>query len=204
LGGQPQRPVRGQWFKTIEDFQKNLTEGRQLETGDILFWKEAGDWAAVAGQFAQAYAPGQVQTCVRQVLFVRPGKIVVVDQLVAPANRPLPEVQWLLQLPKPPSIEDGSLGVSNGKSWLRCRALSPAGLPPVVEATPVNTHRVSLRYHGDSSLKLIHLLEVGDGLTAEKSASAATEASGDAIKLTLGGKTFRFSSRPPFAIEEAR
>ena len=42
LGGRPQRPVRGQWFVTVEDFQKNLQGGRKLETGDILFSHDAG------------------------------------------------------------------------------------------------------------------------------------------------------------------
>lgn len=200
LGGQGQRPARGQWFKTVEDFQKNLTAGRQLETGDILYSKEGGSWAAAACQFAQAYEPGQVQSCVRQLLFVRPGKVVIVDQLTAPANRTLPEVQWLLQMPQAPLLEASSFWTSNGKSWLRCRALSPLDSKPVVEATAVNTFRASLRYRANTSLTMVHLLETGDGLEPEKPGAANVQTLKNTLEVTLGPEKFLFSAQPPFAI----
>jgi len=115
LGGQGQRPVCGQWFKTLEEFRNNLHGGRQLETGVILFWKEAGGWAAVAAEFAQAYSPGQIQSCVRQLLFVRPATVVVVDQLTAPTNQAVPEVQWLLQVPREPVVENSGFRASTAK-----------------------------------------------------------------------------------------
>ena len=91
-----------------------------------------------AGQFAQAYSPDLVRSCIRQLLFVRPGKVVVVDQLVPPPGGSLPEVQWLLQVPKPPEIEGPDFWVSNGRSWLRCRALSPGGsIPSRSRRTPL-------------------------------------------------------------------
>ncbi len=200
LDRQGQRPVRGQWFKTVEAFQQNLTAGRQLETGDLPFWKEAGTWAAASAQFAQAYSPTQVQSCVRQLLFVRPDRIVVVDQLLAPAGRRLPEVQWLLQLPKAPTIEEAGFGSSNGKSWLRCRALLPGGSAPAVEATPVNTHRARLRYRGESALDLVHLIEGGDGQPSAAEVSAAARASRDGITVALGRMKFLFSRQAPFAV----
>jgi hypothetical protein len=200
LGGQPQRPVRGQWFKTVEEFQKNLIGGRQLETGDILFHTDAGAWAAVAGQFAQAYSADLIQSCVRQLLFVRPGIIVVVDQLVPPSGRSLPEVQWLLQVPKPPVVEGPCVWTSNGKSWLRCRALSPGGSVPAVEPTPVNTHRVSFRYTPTGPLRAVHVLETGDGPQPEKATEAAVRLSDKAIEATLDGTTFIFSTRSPYAV----
>jgi hypothetical protein len=202
LGGQGQRPARGQWFKTVEDFQRNLTAGRQLETGGVLFWKEAGAWAAVAGEFAQAYSPTQVQSCVRQLLFARPNRILVVDQLAAPPNRSLPEVQWLLQVPRPPVVEPGAFSSTNGKSWLRCRALRPVGAVPAVEPTAVNTHRVSLRYPANEKLTLIHLIEVGDGPQPQDLALAQVRDSPRGLEITLDGSRFRFASQPPFAVEQ--
>jgi hypothetical protein len=200
LDGQGQRPVRGQWFKTVEDFQRNLTGGRQLETGDMLFWKDAGTWSAAAGQFAQAYWPTQVQSCVRQLLFVRPDKIVVVDQLVAPANHRLPEVQWLLQVPAPPTRDGRDFWASNGKSWLRCRPLSAPASPATIEATPVKTHAVSLRYRDEHALTLVHLIEVGDGLQPGRSIDTAVRAPENAIVVTLGARQFAFATEPPFAV----
>jgi len=200
LGGQSQRPVRGQWFKTVEEFQKNLTGGRQLETGDILFHKDAGAWAAVAGQFAQAYSPELIQSCVRQLLFIRPAKIVVVDQLVPPSAGNLPEVQWLLQVPKPTTVEGRGVWTSNGKSWLRCRALSPGGSIPTLEPTPVNTQRVSFRYKAGRPLKTVHLIETGDGAQPEKSVEATARESNKAIEVTVNGTSFLFSTQSSFAV----
>ena len=204
LDGQGQRPVRGQWFKTVEEFQKNLSAGRQLETGDMLFWKDAGSWAAAACQFAQAYSPTQVQSCVRQLLFVRPDKIVVVDQLVAPANRRLSGVQWPLQLPKPPVMEGPGFWASNGRSWLRCRALLPGDSAPKVETTPVNSQRVSLIYSSEQALRLVHLMEVGDGLQPGPMSNVTAKPSEKGIEVVLDKTKFAFSSKPPFAVEQSQ
>ncbi len=97
LGGQGQRPEHYQSASTLEAFTERL--GKGLETGDIVFYKDAGPWTAVAGQFAQAYSPQVIQSCVRQLLFVRPGVVVIVDRLAAPEGKSLPEVRWLLQVP---------------------------------------------------------------------------------------------------------
>ena len=202
IGGQPQRPVRGQWFKTVEEFQQNLTSGRQLETGDMPFWKEGETWAAAAGQFAQAYPAGLVESCVRQVLFVRPGTIVSVDQIAAPPGRALPEVQWLLQLPAAPTVDGMNVRVTNAGAWLSCRPLLPGGSHPTVDFTSVNTHRVALAYRERSKLSLVQLLEVGDGLGPAGTTAAQAIANECEIEVTVGKATFRFASEPPFAVEQ--
>jgi hypothetical protein len=202
LGGQLQRPVRGQWFKTVEEFQKNLTGGRMLETGDVLFHKDGGDWAAVAGQFAQAYPPELAQSCVRQMLFVRPGAVVIVDQLVAPAGKELPEVQWLLQTPAPPTVDGTTVWTTNGKSWLRCRALSADASPPTVEPTAVKTHRVSYRYKATGPLVIAHVLDVGDGTTPGKPIEAEAARRGESLECSLAGRVFVFSTRAPYEVAE--
>ena len=200
IGGQPQRGARGQWFKTVDDFKQNLNGGRKLETGQILFHKEAAAWAAVAGQFARAYPAGLVRSCVRQLLFVRPGKVVIVDHLVAPPDKDLPEVQWLLQVPTAPALEEGGLWSSNGKSWLRCRGVLPGGSVPVVAATEVKTHCASFGYPGKSTLTLVHLLEVGDGRQPGKPTEVKARRSGKTVEVTVGGRTFSFAGRAPFDV----
>jgi hypothetical protein len=165
-----------------------------------LFHKEGGAWAAVAGQFAQAYPAGLVKSCVRQVLFVRPDKVVVVDHLAASGGKKLPEVGWLLQVPEEPKVEFGNTLASNGKSWLRCRPLYPGPAIPAVAATPVKTHRVSYTYKGGAAMVLVHLIEVGDGKTPGGPAEAAVRRTAKGIELTLGGRTFMFGNRPPFAV----
>jgi hypothetical protein len=194
IGGQPQRPVRGQWFVTVEDFQKNLQAGRKLETGDLLFWREAGPWAAVSGQFAQAYDCPELQSCVRQLLFLRPDKIVVVDRLRAAPGQRVPEVQWLLQLPGQPRDEAGAITSSNGKSWIRLRPLLPTGAASSIVPTPVNTQRVTLTYASQPALTLIHLLEVGDGDSPGAAAPVEVVEKQAGTEITLAGETFLFAT----------
>lgn len=200
LDGRPQRPARGQWFTSVEQFRENLLRGRKLETGEMPFFKEAGAWAAVAGRFDQAYPTELVHSCVRQLLFVRPEKVVVVDQLAAAAGGDLPEVQWLLQVPKPPVIDAAGLWVSNGKSWLRCRSVWPRAVVPTVTQTPVGTHCASFSYPADGTLTLVHLLEVGDGDHPGQPDAIQIVQTAESIRVTLDGNTFIFAKRPPFAV----
>ena len=200
MGGQGQRPVRGQWFKTVEEFQRNLRGGRQLETGDVLFWKDAGPWAAVAGQIAQAYAPELVQSAVRQMLFVRPGAVAIVDQIVPAVGAQASEVQWLLQTPGAPVLDGATVLTSNSKSWLRCRAVWPRESAPRVEPTAVNTHRIRYAYKAAGPLTLVHVIEVGDGAAPARAIEARVRDEEKALELTLDGKRYVFSKVAPFDI----
>lgn len=207
IDGQNQRKCRGQWFKTLEEFEENRVGGNKLETGDILFYKEGGAWAAVAGQFAQAYPEGLLESCVRQFLFVRPNKLIIVDHLVAPEGKTLPEVQWLLQVPRKPEVHESWLKASNGESWLRCQSLpaekpGPRGeLKPVITATDVNTYRVSYSYdNGKQDLTLIHLIELGDGVVSPALTEAAASMGQDALQLFWGEDKFKFQLKAPYEV----
>jgi hypothetical protein len=201
IGGRSQRPVRGQWFVTVEDFQKNLQGGRKLKTGDILFSHDAGPWAAVAGQFAQAYDESLLESCVRQLLFVRPDKVLVVDRLRAPAGKELPAVQWLLQLPREPSQQDRALVASNGTSWIRCRAILPAdGAAPTISATPVNTHCASFEYRGQAELALVHVLDVGDGAATGPAPPVVARQTGQDVQVTVAGLSFVFAGAGEYRV----
>ena len=65
FGGEGQRRLGYQSAATLDAFVAR--RNKDLETGDIPFYKHAGDWTAVSGQFAQAYSPDVVQSCVRQI-----------------------------------------------------------------------------------------------------------------------------------------
>jgi hypothetical protein len=112
----------------------------------------------------------------------------------------LPEVQWLLQLPQAPKVQGGSVLASNGKSWLRCQAVLPAGAAPVVDATPVNTHRVSFAYPGQDKMVLVHVLDVGDGPTAGPPPKLSAVQTARGIEATVNGQTFLFSGEPSYEV----
>ncbi|MFO8012148.1 MAG: heparinase II/III family protein, partial [Phycisphaerae bacterium] len=221
IDGKPQRPCRGQWFTTVEAFKQNLEGGRRLECGDILFHRDAGPWAAVAGRFGQAYDAPRLARLVRQFLFVRPGTVVVVDRLRAAEGAAVPPVTWLLQVPAEPETDGLTVTATNGASWIRCRPVHPSAAPPKVEATPVRTHRVAYAYPGGeadgpgeasadrpgdgagaATRPLVHVVEVGDG---DPAASAPAPVSvrkddGGVVSVTVGGRTFTFAGPPDYAV----
>jgi hypothetical protein len=199
VGGKSQRRCRGQWFTTLAEFEENRTGGPRLETGDILFYKDTGNWTATACQFAQAYSTDTVASCVRQLLFIRPGTVVVVDNMEAPAGSSLPQVEWLLQLPQTPRIEGNTVTGDNGKSWLRCTPLC-SQMEVTVRPTEVNTHRVSYRYEGAPSLHLVHLIETGDNGNVSPDMKVKVREKKEALEVSLGEKTFVFRTYPPFEI----
>lgn len=211
LGGEGQRDCRGQNFLTVEIFEENRTGGPMLETGDILFSAEKGDWAAVAGQFAQAYEAGLVDSCVRQLLFLRPGTILVVDHLRAPPGNSLPSVEWLLQVPNKPEITTEGMWTSNGRSRLRLEPDTPESkvVSPVVRSTQVRSYTISLGYNlpdsGEASreeLLLVHRLEVGPEAEPEAHTTAMDSRRGpDYYDIVINERAFRFNLKSPYAIQ---
>ena len=206
-------PEHYQSASTLEAFTERL--GKGLETGDIVFYKDAGPWTAVAGQFAQAYSPQVIQSCVRQLLFVRPGVVVIVDRLAAPEGKSLPEVRWLLQVPGEPAVNGQTVTALNRKSYLRCRALLPGGCRPQIEksyrtpagansssGTPavIDASRVVYAYEGKPRLTLVHLLDVGDGRPPAAGPNWKLEPDGQVLRLLLEGKAYRFSNGPSFEV----
>jgi len=205
IGGQNQRRCRGQWFRTLEEFEDNRTGGNLLETGDILSYTEAGDWASVSCQYAQSYPDSLVASCVRQLLFIRPDRILVVDQLTALPGKTLPEVQWLLQLPVEPERLGRSVTASDSTSWLTCSDLTADGTGGTaaleVTATEVNTHRVSYRYSaGGRSLTMVHSLRTGDGKPMQRDVAVSSDSKDDRIVITAEGVQFQFLKKDDYAV----
>ena len=195
----PQLATRQRWFVTVEDFRKNLDGGRKLETGDMLFSRDAGPWAAASGQFAQAYDCAELRSCVRQLLFVRPSTVVVADRLRAAPGARLPTVEWLLQVPAAPASDGAALVVADGKHWLRCRPVLP-GATAAVSKTPVNTHRITYGYSESPQVDLVHVIEVGDGAAAGVAGSVVARRSGGELEVDVGGSVFRFGAEPDWAV----
>jgi hypothetical protein len=205
IGGQGQRAVRGQNFRALADFRANLAEGARLETGDTPFFHDEPGWTAAAAQFAQAYPEGTVRSCVRQLLFVRPGTVVIVDRLAAPEGRKLGEVQWLLHVPKPARIEDAVVTAANGKSWLRCRELlPPRGTPEAAASLEENCERVSFKSPDILGQSIAHVLEVGDGEPGKPVDAGWRRVGADGLEVYVGGKTFTFGGAPDFGVREER
>ncbi len=179
IGGRGQRTVRGQSFKTLDELKANMTAGAKLDTGEVLYYfdgqvplhldedrtdpRTTASIATVVGQFAQAYPDGLIASCVRQVTFIRPDRVVVIDWLTAPEGRELPEVIWqLIASARPVAGENNLVSVNNGKSHLLCWG----GVEPKVEPILEKWQRVRYTYppvEGRRERTLLHVLKVGDG-----------------------------------------
>ncbi|MBW7997955.1 MAG: hypothetical protein FVQ81_15575 [Candidatus Glassbacteria bacterium] len=163
INGSTQEERHGQNHGTLGSFLSNLDKGQRLDTGDFLFYDEGGDWAAASGQYAQAYAPGVVESCVRQLLFIRPGTVIVMDWLRAPAGGSLGTVDWLLQLAEEPVVGQSMAWATNDSSFISCSSFQPDTVI-TVQKTSVDTWRVKFSYQADSTLMLTHMLTVGEGV----------------------------------------
>ena len=202
IGGRGQRAVHGQNFRTLEAFKANLNSGARLETGDILFHHIEKDWAAVSGQFAQAYPEATVGSCVRQLLFIRPATVVVVDRLAAPADGKLGEVRWLIHVPAGAKADATALLATNAASFLRCRELLPGGtVPERSKALEASCERCAFAAQGESALTLVHVLETGDGIPPATPAPASAALATDGkLNVVAAGREFMFDPAPGFAV----
>jgi len=147
---------------------------------------------------------------VRQLLYVRPGTVVIVDHLVAPAGKRVPEVNWMLHVPaETATVGKGSVTVTNQKSWLRCQDLLSVQ-EPVVEKSYLTQlsdnrrkltaiSRVNFIYQQQPSITLVHLIEVGDGDPAQPCVAGTTVTDGD-VRLTIAKRTYVFSKKAPFTV----
>jgi len=196
-----QREPHGQNFSTLDSFKANLDSNKMLNTGDFLFSADGGDWAAAAGQYSQAYTPYVVKSCVRQVLYLRPSTLLVVDQLQASAAGSLTGVDWLLQLAASPNVSGVSLACANSASWLRCRPLYPDTVIPTVQATSVGTWRASYHYPAAENTVLVHRLEAGDGAAAPDSLSAISlSLDADSIRVETADWVFALARSGSFGV----
>jgi hypothetical protein len=213
FGGVGQRGVHPHFNVNVADYVDALkTKG--FETGNMLFHEDKGTWAAAAGEFGQAYAPDVVGSAVRQMLFVRPGTVVVVDRLAGPQGKDLPEVSWLLHVSAEPKADAGGLTLSNGKAWLRCRALLPGGSQPAVtnglatlldgqnKAAP--TWRAEYKYPGKPNMTLIHILDVGDGSEPGPMGDVKAGETTGGTELSFGSRKFVFAASEPFGVSEGK
>ncbi len=206
IGGNKQEERHGQSHGSLSSFMSNLDLGQRLNTGDFLFHEEGGDWVAASGQYAQAYAPGVVESCVRQLLFIRPATVVVMDWLTAPEGESLGTVDWLLQLAAEPTIDPRRVWATNDSSAISCLSLSPdQEINITVQETSVNTWRTKFSYEAGNTLQVAHILTMGEGITPPGVWNEMNlTGGGDSYELELGNWTYTFSGSGNFAVTARR
>ncbi len=202
FGGKGQRAVRGQWFVMVADFLKNLDKGRKLETGGMLYAVDHGSWSEAAVQFAQAYDRGLVKSAVRQLLFIRPSTVVVVDHIQVPPGAEDKTVEWLLHVPAEPSVGKTSVLAEGKRSYLRCDAVLSAEVAIKTGQSDVGTWRCTFRYPGKAESTLVHVLETGDRADASRKAVYECSVQKQGVLFTMKSHRFLFHRGSEFHIEK--
>ncbi len=201
IDGHKQQQRHGQGHGTLNSFLSNLDGRQRLNTGDFLFYEEGGGYTAAAGQYAQAYATGVVESCVRQLLYIRPGTVIIMDWLKAPEGGSLITVDWLLQLADEPVVGQSLAWATNDSSFISCSSFQPD--PNInVQKTSVDTWRTRFSYQAGSTLHLTHMLTVGEGTVPEILIPGGVEMVrvDEGYDIVLGDWTYTFTNSEDYAI----
>jgi hypothetical protein len=95
----------------------------QFARGRIMAYRDRPEFMYVAGDCTKAYAQSKVSLCLRQIVFLRPHTIVILDRVVS--TRPEYEKTWLLHCRNEPEIADRGITISNGAGRLYVQGLLP-------------------------------------------------------------------------------
>lgn len=86
------------------------TNPGRWETGDITAYKATGSYMYVRGDGTKAYEASKMQSFIRQLVFLQPDVVVVMDRVVA--VNPAFKKTWLLHTVNQPTIDEASHTVS--------------------------------------------------------------------------------------------
>jgi len=90
------------------------------ELADITAYEDKGAYMYVAGDMTKAYKADKMGLFTRQIVFLRPGTLVIFDRVTA-KDKDFTK-RWLLQASKAPTQQDGALMVTNdfgGRMFVR-------------------------------------------------------------------------------------
>ncbi len=127
-------PHHSEWMWQTKAHNAILVDGEGQVTrspqsrGEIVEHLEEGEWAYALGNAVEAYG-GRLDRAYRHVFFLRPGVIVIADDL-AKADGEEATYQWLLHAENEMALDEGDARVTieQGDARLEARFLQPAGL----------------------------------------------------------------------------
>ncbi|MBI4613977.1 MAG: heparinase II/III family protein [Planctomycetes bacterium] len=117
-----QRPLHLHHCFSVEEY-RTLLSNDSLETGNILYFESRPDHAAVGADITAAYDPVSMSGFVRQLVFLRPATVVVLDSVATAKGDQIP--RWLLQTVEKPEIVENGAVLTKGETRLYVRRLLP-------------------------------------------------------------------------------
>ncbi len=209
-GGQHHRfPHHNGAVETPEDWRK----GPELyDLADVTSFEEKGSYLHVAADLTRAYAPEKVESCTRQIVYLRPSTFVVFDR-VRSTNESFKK-SWVLQAMAEPERDDDALKITRGGGRLIVRTLLPENpeirifsgdglyrydgqaFPPTQETPPAPVARIHISPPAAAKMDyFLHVLHAGD---ADGSGPGMPEVShrveDDAVLVEVAGRKIRFAT----------
>lgn len=117
-GGQAKR-----WEHTVDTLEEWQAARERFERGDVIAYQDHPGLLYVAGDCTPAYSPEKLALWVRQVVFLRPHTIVVLDRVVS--RRPDQAKAWLLHSREEPVVDGATATITHGEGRLVVRTLLP-------------------------------------------------------------------------------
>ncbi len=101
------------------------TNPGRWETGDITSYKATNDFMYVRGDATKSYSPSKMNSYIRQLVYLQPGIIVVMDRVVS--TNPDFKKTWLLHSVNEPAIDknSNSFEITEGEGRLVCVSVLP-------------------------------------------------------------------------------
>lgn len=109
------------------------TNPGRWETGDITAYKATNDFMYVCGDGTKAYAATKMNSFIRQLFFLQPNLVVIMDRVVS--TNPAFKKTWLLHSVNEPAVDakDKSFELTEGDGRLVCIPV----LPHKIEVTKI-------------------------------------------------------------------
>ena len=132
-----QRIYSNQSESTLESYLAD--EGS--ETGDIIDYRDEGDFAYVAAEFGTAYDPSRIDNVIRELAWVNERFLIVIDNVALANDDLLPKQLWHYTVT--PVIEGRSFTVADGGG----RAVVTSLLPENSVIDTVRAYQVGTAYY---------------------------------------------------------
>lgn len=174
---------------------------RERDPSRVIAFREHGSFAWVSVDVAPIYMDGGVRSVRRDLIFVRPGAVVIVDRVDADADV---TATFQLNVPLAPSVSDAAID-AGGLRVLRVAPAASALDARVIDWASTDSEmgggfRVDVGARAGGAVTFVHVLSV-DGAVASASArgalgvdlalagGAAASVDLDAMAVTVGGET---------------
>jgi hypothetical protein len=195
-------------FVDPDDWRKQY---ESAHIADLLAFEDRQSYLYVAGDCTRAYSPRKLEFWTRQIIFLRPGTVVIFDRVKT--KDPAFQKTWLLQAMKPPVNQAPHLVVTNGKGRLFVQTLLPAkpqvrlcsgddlyryggqSFPPSRNTGPAPECRIEVSPSSPAAVDyFLHVLTATDA-SVESVPPAAAAAQGSEVLVALGDVRIAFSTQ---------